>query len=193
MANDINIYGKFKSRIVGGALIEDTSIVGSYHTVQTILDRDNIPEQVRKIGMAVYVTDTSTLYVLNQDLSNDSWIIFTPFEDLSIITTNDVNLIENTISLIANNSLETSFDDKYAAYIIKSDENNSIIKLSGNVKPSNLPEDISFGDNIYITNLGILTTTLEDNNTYKHIGNIIINNNNELILSLISNQINYTT
>lgn len=193
MSIDINIYGKFKSRIIGGALIDDFSIVGSYHTVQSISDRDNIPEQVRKIGMAVYVSNVAELYILNGNVSNDSWILFTPFEDLSIISSIDTNLTENTISLITNNSIETSFENKYAAFVINSDENSSTIKISGNVSPTNLPIDISFGDNIYIDINGILSTSLiEDNTMYKYIGNIV-NDNNELLLSLTSNQTNYTT
>jgi len=190
--NEIEIYGKFVSRVIGGALLDDYSVIGSYHTVNTIADRNNIAEQVRKAGMAVYVTEIGSLYILGTDLSNESWILFTPFEDLSLTIVAETNLDINTISLISNNDNETEFDNKQAVFIIKSDADNSIVRLYGNVNPINLPSNSNFGDKIYIDETGNLSTNMiVTNTTYKQIGNIVKDNNGNLVLALISDQTNY--
>lgn len=195
MSNNINIYGKLKSKVIGGAVLDEESIVGSYHTVNTLNERNEIPSQLRKAGMAVYVAETSYIYILGTDLTNESWFEFVTFSsnnDTSTIIIPDINLNMNTIMLLPNND-NVLFENKFASYIINSNSINSLIKLYGIVKPSNLPENITIGDNIYINSNGILLNKLDNGVTYKYIGNIIMNNNSEYVLSLLQNQVNYTT
>ena len=46
---------------------------GGYRSVATMVDRDNIPEQRRELGMKVYVIETKTEYILEDSLDNGSW------------------------------------------------------------------------------------------------------------------------
>ena len=60
----IPIYGQFESRTVSGALVDCNSVVGGWHIVNTLSDRDNINTGVRKSGMIVYVIENETPYIL---------------------------------------------------------------------------------------------------------------------------------
>lgn len=50
---------------------------GGWHEVNSISERDQIPEDRRRIGMAVYVAENDSIYILKNNLSNSSWILFT--------------------------------------------------------------------------------------------------------------------
>lgn len=61
-------------------ILEDTYVKGGFRSVQTIIERDNIPTLRRKNGMQVFVIDTTTNYQLvlgtvDMDLNNNSnWV-----------------------------------------------------------------------------------------------------------------------
>ena len=57
------------------ALVDDSNIRGSFRTVATIVDRNAIAVDKRKEGMQVYVTGTTTTYVLGSDLT--TWTALT--------------------------------------------------------------------------------------------------------------------
>lgn len=50
--------------------------VGGWMAVNTLEDRDNIPAERRKAGMAVSVNENNTVYKLGVDLTNDDWFEF---------------------------------------------------------------------------------------------------------------------
>jgi hypothetical protein len=76
----VPVNSNLTPRTVGYALVEDTDVKGSFHTVDTNADRDAIPDYVRKAGMFVYVIDTtglsgpSVLYQLGNNLL--TWTVF---------------------------------------------------------------------------------------------------------------------
>ena len=47
---------------------------GGWREVSTIAERDSITSQRRKIGMAVDVRETDTVYILKRGLSNEYWV-----------------------------------------------------------------------------------------------------------------------
>lgn len=47
---------------------------GGWREVATIAERDSITSQRRKIGMAVYVSETDKVYILKNGTSNEYWV-----------------------------------------------------------------------------------------------------------------------
>lgn len=47
--------------------------MGGWHEVTTIIERDAIPQERRSIGMAVYVQDDDTIYILKGGTGNNNW------------------------------------------------------------------------------------------------------------------------
>lgn len=47
---------------------------GGWREVSTIAERDSITSQRRKIGMAVYVSETDRVYILKNGTSNEYWV-----------------------------------------------------------------------------------------------------------------------
>lgn len=47
---------------------------GGWREVSTIAERDSITSQRRKIGMAVYVSETDKVYILKNGTSNEYWV-----------------------------------------------------------------------------------------------------------------------
>lgn len=62
-------YKVAKSNIV----YSNGEIVGGYHQVATISDRDAIPTGLRAQGMTVWVNDSSSLYRLQGGITNSNW------------------------------------------------------------------------------------------------------------------------
>ena len=52
---------------------EDTYGKGGWHSVVDITERDSIPQERRKIGMAVYVQDVDQIYILKGGTGNLNW------------------------------------------------------------------------------------------------------------------------
>ena len=50
---------------------------GGWREVATLLDRDAITDERRTEGMAVYVQETDTVYILKDGIDNLSWVVFT--------------------------------------------------------------------------------------------------------------------
>jgi hypothetical protein len=46
---------------------------GGWHEVTDLIERDNIPQERRSIGMAVYVQEDDTIYLLKDGTSNNHW------------------------------------------------------------------------------------------------------------------------
>lgn len=49
---------------------------GGWHEVSSIQERDEIPNERRILGMAVFVTENNTIYILQTTLENSGWTIF---------------------------------------------------------------------------------------------------------------------
>jgi len=56
---------------------EDTYGKGGWRSVLDLTERDAIPQERRKIGMAVYVQTDGQIYVLKDGTSNLNWVILT--------------------------------------------------------------------------------------------------------------------
>lgn len=54
---------------------EDTYGKGGWRSVVDINERDSIPQERRKIGMAVYVQSDGQIYILKDGTSNLNWVI----------------------------------------------------------------------------------------------------------------------
>lgn len=74
--------------------------LGGWHEVVTIEQRDNIPEERRRLGMACYVKSEGKLYILRNNLLNTGWVTFTG-------STNAVDIIKEAI---ANGQIELNVD-----------------------------------------------------------------------------------
>lgn len=46
---------------------------GGWREVNTIAERDDIPEARRSVGMIVYVVDNNIAYILKGGITNDNW------------------------------------------------------------------------------------------------------------------------
>lgn len=55
---------------------EDTYGKGGWHTVVSVEERDAIPQERRKIGMACYVQSEGRVYVLKDGTANNNWKVF---------------------------------------------------------------------------------------------------------------------
>lgn len=64
---------------------DSTYGAGGWREVRTIQERDAIPFERRKLGMAVYVTTNNTIYILKHALNNTCWHEFNPQDVASII------------------------------------------------------------------------------------------------------------
>ena len=188
---NIPIYGTLKSAIVGGALADDYTIVGGYRTLATIADRDAITQAVRKEGMAVRVNETGIIYILGTDLTNSSW---TPLDsETSVIIKTRLNTIlpANSIALIGDPDIP-DFEKKQAVYVVSSNEDETLLKIFGNVYLPSLPENTMFGDRIYVKEDGSLTNNIEVPGKYKQIGTILSDEYGQYVLCLSNDQTTYT-
>lgn len=71
---------------------------GGWHEVASTTDRNAIPADRRTAGMAVYVTNESKLYTLNEDLT--TWTEFESGGGVSDVRVNNVSVVENKIANI---------------------------------------------------------------------------------------------
>jgi hypothetical protein len=94
---------------------------GGWREVSTILERDAIPEERRRLGMFVYVIETDKLYILTNGILNTNWIIYDP------VTTNfpsTINLQELNLNPSKNiNTIGILNDISINGY--------SVLKLNG--------------------------------------------------------------
>lgn len=58
--------------------------LGGWHEVETIEQRNAIPAQRRRVGMACFVKQNSTLYILKGNLLNSSWSVYTAIDSTSV-------------------------------------------------------------------------------------------------------------
>lgn len=125
--NDDELYGIQ----VTGCLVPCTSAdnypthdsqysLGGWHEVETIEQRNAIPAERRRKGMACLVRTENKLYILNNGLTNNSWIRF------SGINEEDNQLIIDIIKeAIAGGSIEIPLDEYYTI-----DQVDSLIETS---------------------------------------------------------------
>ena len=179
----IPIYGQFESRTVSGALVDCNSVIGGWHIVNTLSDRDTINTGVRKSGMIVYVIENETPYVLMNNLRDWKQLVT---ENQQLYTIPIGNLTVGNIVLAGT---DDKFECVNAVYVVDSSSSYSTVIYSGMVYPTNLPE-YTTDTKVYLDTSGNLVTTIVSEGTYKYIGYITSNNDNVgLVLSEM--QINY--
>ncbi|MFA5586819.1 MAG: hypothetical protein WDA02_09890 [Saccharofermentanales bacterium] len=87
------------NRISVDESLESAIRIKNYVIVDTIEDRNNIPENERLIGQLVYVNEDSTEYRLIGTLSNESWVASSSDES------------ESSARISADNSLESAINN----------------------------------------------------------------------------------
>lgn len=60
---------------------------GGYRSVQTLIERDLIPDERREIGMVVFVQEDERVYSLKDGIDNSKWVDFESFLAGSQIST----------------------------------------------------------------------------------------------------------
>jgi hypothetical protein len=74
--------------------VASSNVLGGWHSVGTTAERDSISNYLRRVGMAVYVANNSTLYVLNADLTN--WTAFSSgATNATLLTVGGTNITTN--------------------------------------------------------------------------------------------------
>ena len=63
---------------------------GGWREVNTLDERNAIPEERRRIGMVVYVRETFKAYLLKNSLSNAGWVPFN-VDDEEYVTEDEMN------------------------------------------------------------------------------------------------------
>jgi hypothetical protein len=98
---------------------EDTYGKGGWRSVVDITERDSIPQERRKIGMAVYVQSEGQIYVLKDGTSNLNWVNFNPGGSSSTYIHNQG--ISSAVWIIAHNM------NKYPAVTVVDSAENQVI------------------------------------------------------------------
>jgi len=77
-------------------LVESQHLKGSAHAVQTIVDRDSIPDLRREEGLICYVVEDLTTYQLQSGITNTDWVEFG--EGVSTLSGLTDTTIDNLVS-----------------------------------------------------------------------------------------------
>ena len=103
---------------------------GGYRTVDTITDRDNIPEARRTIGMLVYVVSDDKIYKLLKN-NNDEWY----WEELTTGGSGGVNSYTHIQDSLSNTwNIQHNLNRYPSVTIMIQDENDKLCSAMGDVE-----------------------------------------------------------
>lgn len=89
---------------------------GGWREVNTLDERNAIPEERRRIGMVVYVRETFKAYLLKNSLSNAGWVPFN-IDDEEYITENEMNAA--IVDALENYNTKAEIQDILGGYATK--------------------------------------------------------------------------
>ncbi|HEX8277190.1 MAG TPA: hypothetical protein VF540_00790, partial [Segetibacter sp.] len=88
---------------------QDSLSKGGWISVETLAERDSLSFDKRKEGMAVYVTDDSSLYILGKGMTNNNWIVYQSNAVKNRIAFGQGNLTSATITATPFRTYESDY------------------------------------------------------------------------------------
>lgn len=116
----------------------DTYGQGGWRAVVDIAERDAIPQDRRKIGMAVYVQETDSIYILKEGTSNLNWRSMSGESGTTYIhnqgTASEIWLIQHDMNKRPSVIVVDSADTVVEGEVQYLDDNRILVKFNGAFK-----------------------------------------------------------